>query len=142
MMGLAPWLRPKSDSTPQNAVTVAGSTPKRACAVASACAPALHHGAPVRDALLIDEPGEIIPDRRLEFRLRLGQRENAVVGLQPMRRLVEGRRIDAGGEDGALEASETFLEGCGPRRAANEAHGGERCEDRARQVPVSMPREK
>ena len=54
-----------------------------------------HHGAAVGDALLVDEEAEIVPDRRLEFRLHLRQAQDLLVGL---------RDIERAGGDGAADA--------------------------------------
>ena len=52
-------------------------------------APLREHGPPVRDTLIVDERGEIIPDRRLELRLLLLQLENALVRGKPAHLRVE-----------------------------------------------------
>ena len=54
-----------------------------------------HHGLPVANAFVIDEPGEVVPDRRLEFRLDLRHGEHVGVGREPACDFVEGRGIDA-----------------------------------------------
>ena len=42
-----------------------------------------HHRAAVSDPLLINEPGEIVPDRSLEFRLRLCKAKMSGFGWSP-----------------------------------------------------------
>ena len=79
-------------------------------------APLRQHGSAVRDALIIDESGEIIPDRRLELGLLLLQVEHGPIGGKPARLRIEGRCGDALGfrlRPHALQAGGEILFGMG-----------------------------
>ncbi len=71
--------------------------------------PLLHLGAPVGDAFVIDEPREIIPDRRLEFGLRGLEAQKIGIRRKIARRDIDRRGGNAGASRRRLKASETVL---------------------------------
>src|SRR5690606_3164402 len=78
-----------------------------------------HHRLAVSHALLVHQEGEIVPDRRLEFRLDLGKTENSVVRLLKIERSMGEIRADARGGDArpeVVDASSETLCRCRGRR--------------------------
>ena len=69
-----------------------------------------HGGAPVRDALLVDEGGHVVPDRRLELGLVVHQLEHAHVGLHARKGAIEGGGRDALGGRLPAQAGEAGAE--------------------------------
>ena len=103
---------------------------------------ALHHPPAVLDTLLIDEPGNIVPDRGPEFRLAIEKFQHLAIGRDGFHHPVEGRRIDPGllglaanlAETGAIIRLRHGGHGCGNREdggkresaegGADDAHAG------------------
>ena len=89
---------------------------------------AAHQRAALLDALLVDEAGEIIPDRRLELGL-LVHEARGVIGLEPARRAGDRARGDARRRRGMAQAGEAGGE-IGSRRRGAEQRGEDREERR------------
>src|SRR5579872_877012 len=84
----------------------------------------------VGDPLVVDEAGEIVPDRRLEFRLVLLQAEDFHVRLHAGGRLVEDRAPDSAMDGLVANRGETRGE-IRPRGAGRRERGGEDSEEKA-----------
>jgi hypothetical protein len=99
--------------------------------------PFFEPGTAVRDALLVHQHREIVPDRLLELRLVVHRIEDALVGLNAGQRLVEGLRPDAADRRRCAQIADAGSEiGSGGRGG----HEAERCrKERASDAGEGFP---
>ncbi|VZR20255.1 Uncharacterised protein [Escherichia coli] len=94
----------------------------------------LQQGAAIIDALAVDQRGQVIPDRRGEFRLCVQQSEHARVRRESGGDLVETVGADALGCGGGLQARQAAAEhrivagGRGRRQRRGRREGGRQAE--------------
>ena len=114
---------PKFDSTPQIAASMVRLTPYFSSARASARALPRHRRLAVGDPIVVHQPVDIVPDRRLELGLLLLEIEHLRIRLEPVEGDVErpggnpaarglrSQRADARGEVGARRGRECAQRG-------------------------------
>lgn len=69
------------------------------------------HGLAIGDALAVDQAGQVVPDGRGEFGLRIQQRQDAGIGRQPGGEALKAGSVHALGSGLRLQASQAAIEG-------------------------------
>ncbi|MCY1405482.1 hypothetical protein D9M71_207210 [compost metagenome] len=84
------------------------------------------HGPAIGHPLLVHQPGEVVPDRRDEFRLRVEQVQHAEVGLQVLRIALVGDGVHTLGASLRLQPRQAVAEGVRGGRLGEEKGGAEK----------------